>query len=526
MSVSGATAEQEQEEETVGKSRLFVSKLSKWITSEHLIEAFSCFGVVTDARVLLDTQHTSTGTGKKRRRLRSGRSRGCGFVGFATGSQALAAYQAAQESTGICIGTCRVGVDWAKGKSKESTSKQTPDAGSSSTSDKVFLRNLPFEVDEAEVFAWLSRVSKLPLASVKVQRDSLGKSKGFATATFLGSVHKLLEQCPQATMAGRLVSLEAFREHGGRSGSGSASAGLIDPEQLDDETRSQMSYRQLRRLRMRWRLRNADALAEDSARVWNPVTLAEQTAMKESARSLAVGKADLVLKSRDAAVGLALAETGVAQHCAEWLRQQGVDVDWKKERRDAVLRSRTLILIKNIAGSLALPGRLAGLFAKHGRVSSLKFPPESRAVALVQFADADCAANAFAALSFYQRRAQDPPLYLEWCPLSPKSKKRSLSEMAAADEQGGTAAEADDQSKTKLCVKNVAFEASAREVRSLFDAFGKVKSVRLPSSVSRKHHRGFAFVEFETHAEAKNAMAALTHTHFYQRKLVCQWAAS
>jgi hypothetical protein len=37
-------------------------------------------------------------------------------------------------------------------------------------------------------------------------------------------------------------------------------------------------------------------------------------------------------------------------------------------------------------------------------------------------------------------------------------------------------------------------------------------------------YRGFAFVEFTSTEEAKNAYSALENTHFYGRKLVIEWA--
>ena len=37
-------------------------------------------------------------------------------------------------------------------------------------------------------------------------------------------------------------------------------------------------------------------------------------------------------------------------------------------------------------------------------------------------------------------------------------------------------------------------------------------------------NRGFAFVEFSSSEEAKNAFCALENTHLYGRKLVIEWA--
>lgn len=82
---------------------------------------------------------------------------------------------------------------------------------------------------------------------------------------------------------------------------------------------------------------------------------------------------------------------------------------------------------------------------------------------------------------------------------------------------------------TKLLVKNLPFEATKKDVRELFSAYGTLKSLRVPkkstlSSTGAASSRGFAFLEFTTHAEAQRAMDALKHTHLLGRHLVTQWA--
>jgi len=82
---------------------------------------------------------------------------------------------------------------------------------------------------------------------------------------------------------------------------------------------------------------------------------------------------------------------------------------------------------------------------------------------------------------------------------------------------------------TKMLVKNLPFEISKKEVRELFAAYGTVKSLRLPkkpvpTATGAQSTRGFAFLEFTTHAEALRAMEALKHTHLLGRHLVLEWA--
>lgn len=76
---------------------------------------------------------------------------------------------------------------------------------------------------------------------------------------------------------------------------------------------------------------------------------------------------------------------------------------------------------------------------------------------------------------------------------------------------------------TKIIIRNLAFEANRKELRQLVSAYGQVNTIRIPKKPDGSH-RGFAFVDFVTHQEARTAFAALTNTHFYGRHLVLEWA--
>jgi multiple RNA-binding domain-containing protein 1 len=78
-------------------------------------------------------------------------------------------------------------------------------------------------------------------------------------------------------------------------------------------------------------------------------------------------------------------------------------------------------------------------------------------------------------------------------------------------------------SATKLVVRNVAFEATKRDIQKLFNPFGTLKSCRLPKKFDG-NHRGFAFVELSTKREASAALEALRGTHLYGRRVTIERA--
>lgn len=80
-----------------------------------------------------------------------------------------------------------------------------------------------------------------------------------------------------------------------------------------------------------------------------------------------------------------------------------------------------------------------------------------------------------------------------------------------------------DANQTKIIIKNLPFQTSKKDIRSLFAQYGELKMVRVPRKFDNTT-RGFAFAEFVTPKEAQNAMDALTNTHLLGRRLVLQFA--
>ncbi|KAB8068574.1 hypothetical protein BDV29DRAFT_66462 [Aspergillus leporis] len=77
--------------------------------------------------------------------------------------------------------------------------------------------------------------------------------------------------------------------------------------------------------------------------------------------------------------------------------------------------------------------------------------------------------------------------------------------------------------RTKIIIKNLPFQATKKDVRSLFGAYGQLRSVRVPKKFDRSA-RGFGFADFVSAREAENAMDALKNTHLLGRKLVLEFA--
>ncbi len=113
---------------------------------------------------------------------------------------------------------------------------------------------------------------------------------------------------------------------------------------------------------------------------------------------------------------------------------------------------------------------------------------------------------------------------LDFHSLELKRSTRASVSQSVANNSSRKTVDTTKEASAKIIVRNVPFEATEKEVRSLFTTFGQLKGVRLPKKVTGSH-RGFAFVEFLTKEQAKKAFEKLCHsTHLYGRRLVLEWA--
>jgi multiple RNA-binding domain-containing protein 1 len=99
-----------------------------------------------------------------------------------------------------------------------------------------------------------------------------------------------------------------------------------------------------------------------------------------------------------------------------------------------------------------------------------------------------------------------------------------LARQKASNSTAGKNKAKEKEKGTKVVVRNVAFEATRKDLMGLFGPFGHIKSCRLPKKFDGSH-RGFAFVEFVTKQEAENAMDGVGGIHLYGRRLVVEYAA-
>ena len=76
--------------------------------------------------------------------------------------------------------------------------------------------------------------------------------------------------------------------------------------------------------------------------------------------------------------------------------------------------------------------------------------------------------------------------------------------------------------KTRIYVGNLAYTATATDIRKLFSSFGEVAAAHVFTAAGKKR---FGFALMTNEADGESAIEGLSGAEFFGRELVVQWAA-
>jgi len=506
-------------------TRVIVKNLSRNCTADDLRKAVEGGGLsVTDARVVAN---------------KAGDSRRFGFIGFKSEADAQKAIIALSKAY---IGTSKVTAEFALPVGDEKIlrkeSKKLHDARSLTPEEedalldhgRVHVINLPHGSTGKEVEDFFTQFGTVRETHLVMDED-LGRPRGIAFVTFVfpKDAVKAVKEGDMHIFQGRLIRVNPAIEQ-------------LKKEEAKGEKLTDFQAKRLEKKR---------AEASSAVHTWNLLFTSANAAAAAVADQLDdVDRSDLLLGASakdDVAVKAAIAETEVISQTKEWLKDQGISASAFERSGKSILtanvatalpRSQDTIVIKHLPADVELDS-LRFMFTRNGETLVKFLLSPSRTVAIAQFADPACAKRCFTANAF--RKYKAVPLYLEWAPQSIFVTHAELEEEKEEEQSKLEQPEkrTDMQSlqsieTSRLCVRNVAFEATSKDIRKLFSAYGRVVAVRLPTKLTgagdastglRKQHRGFAFVEFTSKAEMAKAFEALQSTHLYGRKLVLEPAA-
>ncbi len=423
--------------------------------------------------------------------------------------------------------------------------------GEEYSSDRLFIRNLPFHATEEEIKDAFSAYGDILECHIPI--DDTNRSKGYAFVKYASSKNasQARTELDGSSFQGRLIHVLRARPERDNVANVHGIGGA------NDSTGSTTTHKQ--KLEME-RKQNAQTTTIGSSTNF----VRSDAVVDNIADRFGMEKGDVLnvkdsLSSGNAAVRLALGETQVLEENREYFRKHGIQMDAllnSKNSDESTKRSLTMILVKNLPYDTS-HDELSKLFLGFGGDATVLLSP-SKTIGLVKYKNVNDAKKAFRKLAY--KRYKHVPLYLEYAPLSAESTSNQDDKTAEEiksetnDGEGGKTHDDDNDDEydvdeaehrmATLYVKNLNFSTTENEVKKVFqDAVGKenILSVRIPTKVApvkgntktttpKVLSMGYGFVECRSDNVAKKAMKMLQgkiiNSHAFELKVSSKSSSS
>ena len=254
---------------------------------------------------------------------------------------------------------------------------------------------------------------------------------------------------------------------------------------------------------------------------WNYLFLNQNAVIDTISKRLKIPKEELLSQNNaDVAVQIAAMETTIINETKDWLKQQGINLDILKGKRQDCIRSKTIILVKNISNKTKKED-LQNLLERYGNLVRLLLSP-SNTLAICEYVNKKHAENCIKHLSYTELDGE--PLYLEFAPeglITPESKDKNNNkfenkEIIDINEEEEEKKEdeinlVEGQGKI-LFVKNLDFSTNEKQLKKFFEKKGYiVKKVEIAKHLKEGKNvsSGFGFVELKDEKMVLKAMKNL-----------------
>ena len=253
---------------------------------------------------------------------------------------------------------------------------------------------------------------------------------------------------------------------------------------------------------------------------WNYLFLNQNAVIETISKRLKIPKEELLSQNNtDVAVQISAMETTIINETKEWLKQQGINLDILKGKRQDCIRSKNIIFVKNIS-SKTKKETLQNLLERYGKLLRLLLSP-SNTLAICEYVSKKHAENCIKHLSYYDLDGE--PLYLEFAPeglILPESQEKKNKfdgkEIIDINEEDEEKKEneinlVEGQGKI-LFVKNLDFSTNEKQLKKFFEKKDYiVKKVEIAKHLKEGKNvsSGFGFVELKDEKMVLKAMKNL-----------------
>ena len=376
---------------------------------------------------------------------------------------------------------------------------------------RLYLRNIPFEITEDDIRSKFEKYGTINEIHIPINYKT-NQSFGYAYISY--------ETVESSIMAINKMDGEYFM---GRR----LHISIAEEKYNKPESELKIKYNQKDKSSYKKEKTNKLKSNYNDETNWNYLFLNQNAVIDAVAKRLKIKKEDLLSQNNtDIAVQISAMETTIINETKEWLKQQGINLDILKGKRQDCIRSKTIILVKNISNKTKKEN-LQNLLERYGNLVRFLLSP-SNTLAICEYVNKKHAENCIKHLSYYELDGE--PLYLEFAPegLVSDSKENNKNnkieekpkDIINIDESGEENKEENKEEGIDLLegqgkilfVKNLDFSTNEKQLKKFFEKKDYiVKKVEIAKHLKdgKNVSSGFGFVELKDEKMVLKAMKNL-----------------
>ena len=374
---------------------------------------------------------------------------------------------------------------------------------------RLYLRNIPFEITENDIREKFEKFGTISEIHIPINYKT-NQSFGYAYISY--------ETVESSIMAINKMDGEYFM--GRRLHISIAEEKYNKPQselKINYNQKDKSSYKKEKTTKLKLNYKDETN--------WNYLFLNQNAVVDAVAKRLKIKKEDLLSQNNaDIAVQIAAMETTIINETKEWLKQQGINLDILKGKRQDCVRSKTIILVKNISNKTKKEN-LQNLLERYGNLVRFLLSP-SNTLAICEYVNKKHAENCIKHLSYYELDGE--PLYLEFAPeglVQLEHNKNIKNEEKPKDIINIDESEDESEEDKKeegidllegqgkiLFVKNLDFSTNEKQLKKFFEKKDYiVKKVEIAKHLKdgKNVSSGFGFVELKDEKMVLKAMKNL-----------------
>jgi len=283
---------------------------------------------------------------------------------------------------------------------------------------------------------------------------------------------------------------------------------VVEPKQQNPQGNSLSEYKKQKKEKQ---IENFDNETN-----WNYLFMNQNAVIESISKKLNIPKSEIMSRDNaNLAVQVAAMETTVIQDTKDWLTSQGINLDLLKGKRSQCVRSKNIILIKNIHPNINKE-KLEEYFSRYG-VMVRFILSSNNTIGIAEFMDKKHAENCMKKLAYFE--IDGTPLYLEYAPEG-LIRKNTKTQNNIKEEKNSTNTENTSSIDLKkdegkiLFITNLNFSTKETRLKKFFEEKGfktvttKIVSYKKDDS-DKALSAGYGFVELDSTESVGKAIRTL-----------------